>query len=86
MVSDRMDKTVVVEVTRTFRHPLYKHVIRRRSRFMAHDEENEAKVGDLVEIMETRPLSRMKRWRVVRILSKKDIGDDTALQQVEGGR
>ncbi|RKY65137.1 MAG: 30S ribosomal protein S17 [Candidatus Latescibacterota bacterium] len=88
VVSDKMDKTVVVEVTRTFRHPLYKHVIRRRSKFMAHDEENEAKVGDLVEIMETRPLSRMKRWRVVRILSKQDrgVGDDTALQQVEGGR
>ncbi|RKY59544.1 MAG: 30S ribosomal protein S17 [Candidatus Latescibacterota bacterium] len=72
VVSDKMDKTVVVEVTRTFRHPLYRHVVRRRSKFMAHDEGNVAKIGDLVEIMETRPLSRRKRWRVVRVISEQE--------------
>ncbi|HID11060.1 MAG TPA: 30S ribosomal protein S17 [Candidatus Latescibacteria bacterium] len=73
VVSDKMDKTVVVEVTRTFRHPLYQHVIHRRSKFMAHDEGNVAKAGDLVEIMETRPLSRRKRWRVVKVISERGI-------------
>jgi len=72
VVSDKMDKTVVVEVTRAFRHPLYRHVVRRRSKFMAHDEGNVAKIGDLVEIMETRPLSRRKRWRVVRVISEQE--------------
>lgn len=70
VVSDRMDKTVVVEVTRLVRHPLYERVIRRRARFKAHDENNECKVGDRVRIMETRPLSKTKRWRVVAILER----------------
>ncbi len=64
VVSDRMDKSVIVEVTRTVMHPLYKKYIRKRSRFMAHDEENSYKRGDKVRISETRPLSRRKRWRV----------------------
>lgn len=64
VVSDRMDKSVIVEVTRTVMHPLYKKYIRKRSRFMAHDEQNAYKVGDKVKITETRPLSRRKRWRV----------------------
>ena len=64
VVSDRMDKSVIVEVTRTVMHPLYKKYIRKRSRFMAHDEENAYKRGDKVRISETRPLSRRKRWRV----------------------
>jgi small subunit ribosomal protein S17 len=59
-----MDKSVVVEVTRTVMHPLYKKYIRKRSRFMAHDEGNAYKIGDKVQIAETRPLSRRKRWRV----------------------
>jgi small subunit ribosomal protein S17 len=64
VVSDKMDKSIVVEITRTIQHPLYKKYIRRRKRFMAHDEQNACKVGDKVRIVETRPLSRRKRWRV----------------------
>ena len=64
VVSDKMDKTVTVEVRRNVLHPLYKKFIRKRSRFMAHDEKNEFKVGDRVQIAETRPLSKRKRWRV----------------------
>jgi len=64
VVSDRMDKSVIVEVTRTVQHPLYNKYVRRRTRFMAHDEENACKNGDKVRIVETRPMSRRKRWRV----------------------
>lgn len=70
VVSDRMDKTVVVQVSNLKPHPLYKKVIQRRVRFKAHDEGNECRVGDLVRIMETRPLSKDKRWRVVEIVEK----------------
>jgi len=70
VVSDKMDKTVVVAVTRLVRHPLYEKVIKRTKKFHAHDENNECRVGDIVEIMETRPLSKTKRWRVVRILRR----------------
>ena len=70
VVSDRMDKSVVVLVERTFRHPLYQKAIRRQKKYMAHDEYNECRVGDRVRIMETRPLSRHKRWRVVEILER----------------
>jgi len=70
VVSDRMDKTVVVAVERTIRHPLYKRTIKRTTKFMAHDEENQAKVGDKVRLMETRPLSKRKRWRVVEIVER----------------
>ena len=70
VVSDKMDKTVVVQVTDRKSHPLYKKVIQHRVRFKAHDEGNECKVGDLVRIMETRPLSRDKRWRVVEVVEK----------------
>ncbi|KPJ57939.1 MAG: hypothetical protein AMS16_00315 [Planctomycetes bacterium DG_58] len=73
VVSDRMDKSVVVEVKRLVKHPLYKKYIRRRTRLMAHDEENAAGVGDRVELMETRPLSKRKSWRVVRILEKAPV-------------
>ncbi|MFH1038664.1 MAG: 30S ribosomal protein S17 [PVC group bacterium] len=65
VTSDRMDKTVVVEVVRTFRHPLYRKVVRKTSHFHAHDEKNQARTGDIVEIMESRPYSKLKRWRVV---------------------
>jgi len=70
VVSDKMDKTVVVEVEDRVKHPLYGKVIRRTSKVQAHDEANAAGVGDLVTIMETRPLSATKRWRVVEILEK----------------
>jgi small subunit ribosomal protein S17 len=70
VVSDKMDKTVVVEVEDRVKHPLYGKVIRRTSKVKAHDEVNAAGVGDLVLIMETRPLSATKRWRVVEILEK----------------
>jgi small subunit ribosomal protein S17 len=70
VVSDKMDKTVVVQVTDRKAHPLYKKVIQHRVRFKAHDEGNECKVGDLVRIMETRPLSKDKRWRVMEVVEK----------------
>jgi small subunit ribosomal protein S17 len=70
VVSDKMDKTVVVEVTRTVLHPVYKKYIRRRKRFMAHDEDNRCKIGDEVMIVESRPLSRHKNWRVRKILKE----------------
>ena len=70
VVSDKMDKTVVVEVEDRVKHALYGKVIRRSSKVKAHDEQNAAGVGDRVTIMETRPLSATKRWRVVEILEK----------------
>ena len=68
VVGDRMEKTVIVQVTDLKSHRLYKKVMRRRTRFKAHDEQNQCKVGDLVRIMETRPISKEKRWRVVEIV------------------
>jgi len=70
VVSDRMTKTAIVAVERMVRHPAYKRIVRRTSRFFAHDERNEAHVGDQVEIVETRPLSKNKRWRIARIISR----------------
>lgn len=70
VVSDKMDKTVVVAVADRVRHPLYKKIIKRTVKFKAHDETNSCGVGDKVEIMETRPISKDKRWRVVNILEK----------------
>ncbi len=70
VVSDRMDKTVVVAVERMMRHPLYGKTVKRTKKFHAHDENNECRVGDVVEIMETRPLSKTKRWRVARVVQK----------------
>jgi small subunit ribosomal protein S17 len=70
VISNKMDKTVVVEVSRTVVHPVYKKFVRRRKRFMAHDEENRCRVGDQVMIVETRPLSRHKNWRVRKILKE----------------
>ncbi len=70
VVSDKMQKTIVVKVERRFRHPLYKKVIRRFKKFYAHDEREEAKVGDVVRIEECRPLSRLKRWRLVEIVRR----------------
>ncbi|MBE8526383.1 30S ribosomal protein S17 [Rothia kristinae] len=70
VVSDKMDKTVVVEVEDHVKHALYGKVMRRSSKVKAHDEQNSAGVGDLVRIMETRPLSATKRWRIVEILER----------------
>jgi small subunit ribosomal protein S17 len=70
VVSDRMDKTVVVAVETPKRHPLYKKAIRRAIKYKAHDENNECQVGDVVRIIETRPLSEQKRWRVAEVITK----------------
>ena len=70
VVSDRMDKTIVVSVERLARHPLYKRVIRLTTKFKAHDEKNDAKVGDTVLIEESRPLSATKRWRLVEVVAR----------------
>lgn len=70
VVSDKMDKTVTVLVARRLRHPLYKKFITRSKKYHAHDAVNECGIGDVVRLMETRPLSRTKRWRVVEIVSK----------------
>ncbi len=70
VVSNQMAKTITVVVERTFRHPKFERVVRRSARFKAHDEKNECQVGDIVEIMETRPLSKTKRWRLSRIIEK----------------
>lgn len=70
VVSDKMDKTVVVAIVDNVKHPLYKKIVKRTVRLKAHDEKNECRVGDRVEVMETRPLSKDKRWRVVEIIEK----------------
>jgi len=68
VISDKMDKTVTVLVESLYRHPLYEKVVRRRKKFLAHDEEEKCHVGDRVKIIETRPLSKRKRWKVLEIL------------------
>ena len=70
VVSDKMDKTIVVAIEDSVKHPLYKKIIKRTVKFKAHDEKNECKAGDRVRIMETRPLSKDKRWRLVEIIEK----------------
>jgi small subunit ribosomal protein S17 len=70
VISDKMDKTVVVAIETLVRHPLYGRIVRRTAKFKAHDEANECGIGDTVEIMETRPLSKDKCWRVARIVEK----------------
>jgi len=70
VVSDKMDKTIVVAVKDSLQHPLYKKIMKRTVKFKAHDEKNECGVGDRVEIMETRPISADKRWRLVQIIEK----------------
>ncbi len=70
VVSDKMDKTIVVAVEDSVKHPLYMKVVKRTTKLKAHDENNGAKFGDTVEVMETRPLSKSKRWRLVDILEK----------------
>jgi len=70
VASDRMDKTVVVVVERLAKHPVYGKFVRKRKKLYAHDEKNECSAGDVVRIAETRPLSALKRWRVVRVIRK----------------
>jgi small subunit ribosomal protein S17 len=70
VVSDKMDKTIIVTLTRQVPHPLYKKYFKKTTKFVAHDEKNDAKTGDTVRIMETRPLSKTKRWRVVEVLER----------------
>jgi small subunit ribosomal protein S17 len=70
VVSDKMDKTIVVSVERFVKHPLYSKRVKQTTKFKAHDENNECNIGDRVKIMETRPLSKSKRWRLVEIVEK----------------
>ena len=70
VVSDKMDKTVVVAVVDNVKHPLYNKIVKRTYKLKAHDENNECKIGDRVKVMETRPLSKDKRWRLVEIVEK----------------
>lgn len=68
VINNKMDKTIVVRLDRTTKHPIYKRIIKQSSKFMVHDEKKEAKVGDRVKIQETRPFSKNKRWRLVEVL------------------
>jgi small subunit ribosomal protein S17 len=70
VVSDKMDKTIVVAIETSVKHPLYKKIVKRTYKLKAHDENNECKAGDKVKVMETRPLSKDKRWRLVEIIEK----------------
>lgn len=70
VVSDKMDKTIVVSIVDSVKHPLYKKIVKRTTKFKAHDETNVARTGDRVKIMETRPLSKDKRWRLVEVVEK----------------
>ena len=85
VVSTKMQKTIVVEVSRRKSHPLYQRVIARSRKFYAHDESNSAHVGDVVRIEETRPLSHLKRWRLLEIVRKAAlVGPEAASEQVAG--
>jgi len=70
VVSDKMDKTIVVAIEDHVKHPLYKKIVKRTYKLKAHDEKNDAKIGDTVRVMETRPLSKDKRWRLVEIMER----------------
>ena len=70
VVSDKMDKTIVVEIRTRVKHPLYGKIMNRTEKFKAHDENNECGIGDTVRVMETRPLSKVKRWRLVEVVEK----------------
>ena len=70
VISDKMDKTIVVAIEDNVKHPLYKKIVKRTYKFKAHDENNECNIGDRVKVMETRPLSKDKRWRLVEIIEK----------------
>lgn len=70
IVSDKMDKTIVVRVERQFKHPLYKKIVKKHKKFKAHDKNNECSIGDTVEIEECRPLSKQKRWKMTKIIER----------------
>ena len=70
VVSDKMDKTIVVAIESKYRHPLYKKILKKIKRFKVHDSDNQCKIGDMVRISETRPLSKTKRWRLLEIIKK----------------
>lgn len=70
VLSNKMDKTVVVAVTKLFQHPLYKKTIKSRTKLKAHDEDNKCKIGDIVQIIESRPISKDKHWQVIKILGE----------------
>ena len=84
VVSDRMDKSVVVAVETRRRHPLYKKIIRHTVRFKAHDETNTCKMGDVVRIIETRPLSKTKRWRVLEIVGLSPSETEKEIEEKKG--
>ena len=84
VISDKMDKTVVVAVQWRQRHPIYRKSIRRISKFHAHDEQNDARIGDRVLIVETKPLSRLKRWRIAEILERHEV-PEIAPQEIRRG-
>jgi len=70
VVSDKMDRTVTISIERTFQHPMYKKIVKKTSKIWAHDAGNECRTGDKVRVMSTRPLSKLKRWRVVEIIER----------------
>uniref|UniRef100_A0A7C4RWV4 Small ribosomal subunit protein uS17 n=1 Tax=Fervidobacterium thailandense TaxID=1008305 RepID=A0A7C4RWV4_9BACT len=93
VVSDKMDKTVTVKVERLVKHPKFGKYVKRSKKFYAHDENNECRVGDIVEIEESRPLSKLKRWVVVRIVERSKFGEqlqtpelEEEVTELEGGR
>ena len=73
VTSDKMDKTIVVSVETNVKHPIYKKIVKRTYKLKAHDEKNECQIGDKVKVMETRPLSKEKRWRLVEVLEKAEV-------------
>lgn len=75
VTSTKMQKTIVVKVTRRVQHPQYKRVVRITKKFYAHDEQGDARVGDTVEIVETRPMSKLKRWRLARVVSRSTLAE-----------
>lgn len=85
VVSDKMDKTVVVLVETLREHPKYKKYVKYRKKFYAHDEKNECKVGDVVRIVESRPLSKLKRWRVTEIIQRREVAAPPPAEEVEKG-
>ena len=84
VIGDQMDKTVKVAVRWEKRHPLYKKSLRRIAKFYAHDKDNECKLGDLVRIQETRPLSHLKHWRVLEILERREVAEVRPIDLDEG--
>ena len=74
VISNKMDKSIIVSVERKYRHPVYKKVVKDKRKYYVHDPENKAGLGDVVEIMESRPISKKKRWRLTKVLKKKETG------------